>query len=87
MERGHMYFVVIMGWYSRMVFSWRISKTLDTEFCIEALTEAIGRYGAPEIFNTDQGAQFTSKELIDLLEAINFKISMDGLGRAQDNNY
>jgi putative transposase len=85
MERGFMYLVAVMDWHSRKVLAWRISNTLDTEFCIEALTEAIGRYGAPEIFNTDQGAQFTSKEFTGVLEANNIKISMDGRGRAQDN--
>jgi putative transposase len=85
MERGYMYLVAIMDWYSRKVLAWKISNTADTEFCIEALAEAIGRYGSPEIFNTDQGAQFTSKQFTGVLEANNIKISMDGRGRAQDN--
>jgi putative transposase len=60
MSRGHMYLVAIMDWQSRKVLSWRVSNTMDTDFCIDALNEALSRYGAPEIFNTDQGAQFTS---------------------------
>jgi putative transposase len=85
MSRGFMYLVAVMDWYSRKVLSWKISNTLDVGFCVEALKEAIERYGAPEIFNTDQGAQFTSKEFIGTLEASNIRISMDGQGRAQDN--
>jgi len=60
MNRGFMYLVAVMDWHSRKILSWRISNTLDTDFCTEAVEEAIGRYGAPEIFNTDQGAQFTA---------------------------
>jgi putative transposase len=85
MSRGHMYLVAIMDWQSRKVLSWRVSNTMDTDFCIDALNEALSRYGAPEIFNTDQGAQFTSTSFIDVLKSHNVAISMDGRGRAQDN--
>lgn len=80
-----MYLTVIMDWYSRKVLSWRISNTMDTDFCIDALEEAVSRYGAPEIFNSDQGSQFTSKKFTDVLESRGVSISMDGRGRAQDN--
>ena len=80
-----MYMVAVMDWHSRKVLSWRISNTLDTEFCIEALEEALQRYGKPDIFNTDQGAQFTSKEFTGRLIKHDVKISMDGRGRVQDN--
>jgi putative transposase len=85
MNRGFMYLVAVMDWHSRKVLSWRISNTLDTEFCTEAVEEALGRYGAPEIFNTDQGAQFTSNEFSELLKSQKVQISMDGRGRVQDN--
>jgi len=85
MNRGFMYLVAVMDWHSRKVLSWRISNTLDTEFCTEAVEEALGRYGAPEIFNTDQGAQFTSNEFSELLKSHKVQISMDGRGRVQDN--
>jgi len=85
MSRGFMYLVAVMDWHSRKVLSWRISNSLDTDFCIEALSEALTRYGAPQIFNTDQGAQFTSKEFTDTLKTWGVKISMDGRGRVQDN--
>jgi len=85
MARGFMYLVAVMDWNSRKVLSWRLSNTLDTDFCVEALEEAINRYGAPEIFNTDQGAQFTSSAFTDVLKHHNIKISMDGRGRVQDN--
>jgi len=85
MRKGHMYMVAVMDWHSRKVLSWRISNTLDTEFCIEALEEALQRYGKPDIFNTDQGAQFTSKEFTGRLLKHDVKISMDGRGRVQDN--
>jgi len=80
MNRGSMYLVAVMDWHSRKVLSWRISITLDTEFCTEAVEEAIKRYGAPEIFNTDQGAQFTSSEFTNLLKSHGVQISMDGRG-------
>jgi len=85
MKRGFMYLVAVMDWYSRKVLSWRVSNTLDSEFCIEALQEAIRHYGIPKIFNTDQGAQFTSTGFIDVLKTHAIDISMDGRGRVQDN--
>jgi len=85
MSRGFMYLVAVMDWHSRKVLSWRISNTLDSEFCIDAVSEAIGRYGRPEIFNTDQGAQFTSRGFTGLLKSHGIQISMDGRGRVQDN--
>ncbi len=85
MSRGFMYLVAVMDWHSRKVLSWRISNTLDAEFCIDAVSEAIGHYGRPEIFNTDQGAQFTSRGFTGLLKSHGIQISMDGRGRVQDN--
>lgn len=85
MAKGFMYLVAIMDWRSRRVLSWRVSNTLDTDFCIEALEEALQRFGAPEIFNTDQGAQFTSEAFTDVLKAHGVAISMDGKGRWVDN--
>ena len=79
------YLVVVMDWYSRKVLSWRVSNTLDTRFCVEALEEAIETYGCPEIFNTDQGSQFTSADFTDVLKANNIQISMGGKGRWVDN--
>lgn len=84
-KRGFLYLVAIMDWYSRKVLSWRLSNTMDTAFCTEALEEALTRYEKPEIFNTDQGSQFTSFEFTDLLKEHNVKISMDGKGRWMDN--
>ena len=84
MERGFLYLVVIMDWYSRYVLSWRLSNTLDAEFCVEALAEAL-RKGRPEIFNTDQGTQFTGKAFTGLLEQHGVNISMDGKGSYNDN--
>ena len=85
MAKGFAYLVAIMDWHSRKVLSWRISNVMDTDFCIEALNEAINRYGAPEIFNSDQGAQFTSTAFTDALKQHNIRISMDGKGRWIDN--
>jgi putative transposase len=85
MAKGFMYLVAVMDWHSRRVLSWRISNTLDTDFCIEALQEAIQRFGAPEIFNTDQGAQFTSEAFTGVLKDHDIAISMDGKGRWVDN--
>ena len=85
MARGFVYLVAIMDWYSRRVLSWRVSNTLDTSFCVEALNEAIETYGAPEIFNTDQGSQFTSDEFTGVLRQHDIRISMDGKGRWVDN--
>jgi putative transposase len=84
MERGFMYLVAVMDWYSRYVLSWRTSNTLDAEFCVSALKEALSR-SKPDIFNTDQGSQFTSREFTGLLEEKQVAISMDGRGRAMDN--
>jgi putative transposase len=85
MNRGFMYLVAVMDWHSRKVLAWRLSNTLDTDFCVEAVVEAISRYGTPEIFNTDQGAQFTASAFTDLLKCHDVRISMDGRGRVQDN--
>ncbi len=85
MARGFAYLVAIMDWHSRKVLSWRISNVMDTDFCMEALNEAINRYGAPEIFNSDQGSQFTSTAFTDELKRNNIRISMDGKGRWIDN--
>lgn len=85
MAKGFVYLVAIMEWYSRKVLSWRLSNTMDTDFCVEALNEAIDRYGKPEIFNTDQGAQFTSDAFTGVLKRHGIQISMDGKGRWVDN--
>lgn len=85
MEKGFVYLVAVIDWFSRKVLSHRISNTMDTDFCVEALEEAIALHGAPEIFNTDQGSQFTSTEFTDVLKKHDIKISMDGKGRWMDN--
>jgi len=85
MARGFCYLVAVMDWASRRVLSFRLSNTLDASFCIDALEEALGRYDAPEIFNTDQGAQFTSEGFTGLLASRGVAISMDGRGRWMDN--
>ena len=85
MSRGFCYLVAVMDWASRKVLSWRLSNTLDTSFCIEALEEALQKYGTPDIFNTDQGSQFTSLEFTNILINHNIRISMDGQGRWRDN--
>ena len=85
MQRGFMYLIAIMDWATRKVLSWRLSNTLDTRFCVEALKEALFKYGAPEIFNTDQGCQFTSDAFTSVLKTWKVKISMDGKGRFKDN--
>jgi putative transposase len=85
MARGFMYLVAVMDWHSRKILSWRVSNTMEPAFCIEALEEAINRYGAPEIFNTDQGSQFTSNAFTQVLNDNQVAISMDGRGRCQDN--
>lgn len=85
MRRGFLYLVVIMDWKSRKVLSWRLSNTADAGFCVEALQEAIATYGIPEIFNTDQGCQFTSFEFTQILKDAGVRISMDGRGRWMDN--
>jgi putative transposase len=85
MKQGFAYLVAIMDWYSRYVLSWRVSTSLDSSFCLEALQEAIDKYGYPEMSNTDQGCQFTSKGWTGLLLAGTVRISMDGRGRCFDN--
>ena len=85
LRQGFMYLVAVMDWYSRYVLSWRLSNTLDTDFCLAAVQDAITTFGAPDIFNTDQGAQFTSHEFTSLLLENQIAISMDGRGRALDN--
>jgi len=85
MQRGFQYLVVIMDWASRTALSWRLSNSLDTDFCTEALEEALAKYGSPEIFNTDQGCQFTSDEFTKVLKNAGVQISMDGKGRWMDN--
>jgi putative transposase len=85
MARGFCYLVAIMDWSSRMVLSWRLSNTLDSAFCVEALEDAISKYGRPLIFNTDQGAQFTAAAFTGVLHSQGIAISMDGKGRWRDN--
>ena len=85
MHRGFMYLVAVMDWRTRAVLSWRLSNTMDSGFCVSALEEALERYGKPEIFNTDQGSQFTSRDFTGRLEDHGIRISMDGRGRALDN--
>jgi putative transposase len=85
MRRGFLYLVAVMDWATRKVLSWRVSNTLDVEFCLEALEEALGRFGRPEIFNTDQGSQFTSPRFTGLLQEAGVRVSMDGRGRWMDN--
>jgi putative transposase len=85
LKRGFMYLVAVMDWYSRKVLAWRLSNTLDADFCVSALEEAIRMYGCPEIFNTDQGSQFTSRAFTNTLEKNDIRISMDGRGNFQDN--
>lgn len=84
-NRGFVYLVAIIDWYSRKVLSWRVSNTLDTGFCVDCLEQALQTHGRPEIFNTDQGSQFTSVTFTDRLKAQAITISMDGRGRALDN--
>lgn len=84
-QHGFLYLVAIMDWATRHVLSWKLSNTLDAAFCVEALKEALQAYPAPEIFNTDQGSQFTSHEFTGLLKDHNIRISMDGRGRCMDN--
>jgi putative transposase len=85
MQRGFLYLVAIMDWATRSVLAWRLSNSLDSSFCVEALEEALARYGKPEIFNTDQGSQFTSSDFTDILKDNDIRISMDGKGRWMDN--
>ena len=85
MARGFLYLCVVMDWYTRKILSWTLSNTLTTDFCVEAVEDAMRRYGKPEIFNTDQGSQFTSAEFTGLLSANEIRISMDGKGSWRDN--
>jgi putative transposase len=85
MRRGFLYLVAVMDWSTRKVLSWRLSNTMDAEFCIEALEEALARFGRPDIFNSDQGSQFTSPRFTGVLQAAGVRISMDGRGRWMDN--
>ena len=84
MQRGYLYLVAVMDWFSRHVLAWRLSNSMEVEFCLEALDEAL-LGGRPEIFNTDQGSQFTSREFTSRLSQASIAISMDGAGRAIDN--
>jgi len=85
MARGFVYLAAVVDWFTRRILAWRVSITLETDFCIEAVQEALDRHGAPEIFNTDQGSQFTSTEFIKVLAGREIKISMDGKGAWRDN--
>lgn len=85
MRKGFLYLVAVMDWASRKVLSWRLSNTMEADFCVEALKEALAKYDKPEIFNTDQGSQFTSSEFIQELKDAKVDISMDGRGRWMDN--
>ena len=84
MAKGFLYLVAIIDWYTRYVVAWRLSNTLDADFCVETLEEALGK-GKPEVFNTDQGSQFTGEAFTGLLEQHGVRISMDGKGRYTDN--
>lgn len=85
MRQGFLYLVAIMDWYSRRILSWRLSNTMDPDFCVEALEEALARFEKPDIFNTDQGSQFTCLAFTDALKDARVRISMDGKGRWMDN--
>ena len=85
MARGFIYLAAVLDWFTRRVLAWRVSITLEAEFCVEAVEEALARHGTPEIFNTDQGSQFTSIDFIKVLAAREIKISMDGKGAWRDN--
>jgi putative transposase len=84
-QRGFLYLVAIMDWATRHVLAWRLSNPMDTSFCVEVLNEALDRYGKPDIFNTDQGSQFTSFDFTGALKVAEITISMDGRGRCMDN--
>jgi len=84
-QRGFLYLVAIMDWATRHVLAWRLSNTMDARFCVEALEEALARYGPPEIMNTDQGSQFTGSAWITTLTGAGVQVSMDGRGRCMDN--
>ena len=85
MRKGFVYLAAVLDWATRRVLSWRLSNTLTTDFCLEAVEDALGRYGTPDIFNTDQGSQFTSSDFVDLLRTHGIQQSMDGKGRWVDN--
>ncbi len=85
MARGFVYLVAIVDWFSRRILAWRLSITLSADFCVEALEEALARHGKPEIFNSDQGSQFTSTDFIKVLKHAELAISMDGKGAWRDN--
>jgi putative transposase len=85
MAKGFVYLVAVMDWFSRRVLAWRLSITMETDFCVDALREAMDRHGRPEIFNTDQGVQFTSAAFLDEVSSQGVRISMDGKGRFLDN--
>lgn len=85
MAKGFVYLTVVLDWFSRRVLSWRLSITMEAAFCVEALEEALARYGKPEIFNTDQGSQFTGAAFTGVLTANDIRISMDGKGAWRDN--
>jgi putative transposase len=85
MEKGFMYLTAVIDWYSRFILAWRLSNTLTVDFCIEVVQDAFAKYGTPEIFNTDQGSQYTSKKFVSLIKDHHIKFSMDGKGRAVDN--
>ncbi len=85
MRRGFLYLVAIMDWHSRKVLGWRLSNSMDASFCVDALKEALARYGTPKILNSDQGSQFTSTDFTEVLLDAKVKISMDGRGRWIDN--
>ena len=85
MKRGFVYLAAVIDWFSRRVLAWRLSITMEAAFCVETLEEALARHGRPEVFNTDQGAQFTSEAFTAVLRSHGVKISMDGKGRCMDN--
>jgi putative transposase len=85
MRQGRLYLCAVSDWHSRLVLAYRLSNTMDADFCIDALTESINAFGTPEIFNSDQGSQFTSEEFFDILISHGIRISLDGRGRALDN--
>ena len=87
LKGGNVYLVAIIDLYSRKILSWRVSNTMDAEFCVSALEEAIALWGEPAIFNTDQGSQFTSDAFIGALESRGIRVSMDGKNRALDKNF
>jgi putative transposase len=87
MAKGFMYLTAVIDWYSRFVLAWRLSNTLSVQFCLDVVQDAFDKYGKPEIFNTDQGSQYTSNEFVNLILDNGIKLSMDGKGRAIDNIY